>query len=312
VLARHTVLKKHHLDLGSFVIPFATSGDGPLCLVCVNGMQQTMAAWRPFLKRFAADPRYRLALFDFPNQGRAQTRSASIGVDLLEQVAVLHAVAQMVGAEAPVTLIGGSWGGVVAAAYAATHPSRVAAMILGSFRTRSNARLCDLARRGQALVTRGDGEALGALFVEGFGRHMSASGQQRLRAQFRRLTPAQLRQMYQQGQALLDFGDIGRLVDLSAIRARTLIVNGADDPIVDAGDAYEAARRIPHAEVRLLEGVGHFLHAEQPQIMDVFADFLALEAERVRPRAAREPFSNPSAYAGADPISTSVERCLAP
>ena len=118
--------------------------------------------------------------------------------------------------------------------------------------------------------------------------------------------------MYQQGQALLDYGDIGRLVDLSAIRARTLIVNGADDPIVDAGDGYEAARRIPHAEVRLLEGVGHFLHAEQPQIMDVFADFLALEAERVRPHAARQPFSNPSAYAGAEPMSTSVERCLAP
>jgi hypothetical protein len=46
--------------------------------------------------------------------------------------------------------------------------------------------------------------------------------------------------------------------------------------------------------------------------MDVFADFLALEAERVRPHAAREPFSNPSAYAGAEPMSTSVERCLAP
>lgn len=306
MLARHTVLQKHHLDLGRFVIPFATSGGGPLCVVCVNGMQQTMAAWRPFLKRFAADPRYRLALFDFPNQGRAQTRAGSPGVDLLEQVAVLHAVAQTVGPEAPVTLIGGSWGGVVAAAYAATYPTRVAAMILGSFRTRSNTRLCDLARRGQALVRRGDGEALGALFVEGFGRHMTAAGQQRLRAQFRRLKPEQLRQMYEQGQALLDHGDIGRLVDLSAIRARTLIVNGADDPIVDAGDAHEAARRIPHAEVRLLDGVGHFLHAEQPQIMNLFADFLALEAERVRPRGTPEPFSNPSAYAGAEPVSTSV------
>lgn len=304
--ARHTVLKKHHLDFGSFVIPFATSGNGPLCLVCVNGMQQTMAAWRPFLKRFAADPRYRLALFDFPNQGRAHTRSGSVDVDLLEQVAVLDAVAQTVGPEAPVTLIGGSWGGVVAAAYAATYPSRVAAMILGSFRTRSNARLCDLARRGQALVTRGDGDALGALFVEGFGAHMTAAGQARLRAQFRRLKPEQLRQMYQQGQALLDYGDIGRLVDLSAIRARTLIVNGADDPIVDAGDGDEAARRIPHAEVRLLEGVGHFLHAEQPRIMDVFADFLALEAERGRPHASPEPFSKPSAYADAEPVSTSL------
>lgn len=312
MLARHPVLEKHRLDVGRFVIPFATSGDGPLCLVCVNGMQQTMAAWRPFLKRFAADPRYRLALFDFPNQGRAQTLSGPAGVELLEQVAILHAVAETVGGGAPVTLMGGSWGGVVAAAYAATHPSRVAAMILGSFRTRSNARLCDLARRGQALISRGDGEALGALFVEGFGQHMAASAQQGLRAQFRRLKPEQLRQIYQQGQALLDYGDIGRLVDLSAIRARTLIVNGADDPIVDAGDADEAARRIPHAEVRLLDGVGHFLHAEQPEIMNVFADFLAREAEGLRPRAAPEPFSNPSAYAGTEPVATSLERCLAP
>lgn len=283
MLVRPSGLARGELALGRFVIPYAEVGDGARCLVCVNAVQQTMAAWRAFISRFAADARYRLVMFDFPNQGRARIRSGPVGVPLLEQVDVLGAVVDALSPQAPVGLIGGSWGSVIAAAFAATRPSRVSTLILGSFQTRSNARLRAITRRGMRLIERGDLEGLGALFVEGFGGRMREASQQRLRQQFRRLGPDQLRQILIQGQVLLDCGDIDAVVDLRAIRARTLIVNGADDPIVDIDDAWEAAVRIPHSEVRVLPDVGHFLHVERPEIMEVYSAFLARAGRPAEP-----------------------------
>jgi pimeloyl-ACP methyl ester carboxylesterase len=243
--------------------------------VCVNAVQQTMAAWRPFISRFGADRRYRLAMFDFPNQGRARVLTGAVEVQLMEQVAILDAVVDRVSPYAPVAITGGSWGAVIAATYAATHSSRVASLILGSFQTKSNLRLRAITERGMALIDRADLDGLGRLFVEGFGGRMPESRQHRLLQQFRRLGPEQLRQILVQGRVLLECGDIFAFADLAAIRARTLIVNGAADPIVDVEDALEAAARIADSEVRLLPGVGHFLHVEQPDIMDIYCDFLS-------------------------------------
>jgi pimeloyl-ACP methyl ester carboxylesterase len=274
VLVRQSGLDRGEIAFDRFAIPFAAMGDGSQCLICVNAVQQTMGAWRPFLSRFGSDPRYRVVLFDFPNQGRARICSGDVEVSLMEQVSILTAVAQRLSPYAPVNLIGGSWGSVVAAAFAATSPSRVANLVLGSFQTKSNPRLCEISRRGIALVNQGDRDGLGALFVEGFGARMRPASQQRLREQFRRLTRNQLSQVVLQGNVLLEFGDIETFVDLSAIRARTLIVNGADDPIVDVEDVWVASSRIPDCETQILPGAGHFLHIEDPAIMDVYADFL--------------------------------------
>jgi len=63
-------LHKRTIVADPFTIPVAEAGSGPQVLVCVNGMQQTMAMWRSVLKRMTAAG-YRTVLFDFPNQGRA-------------------------------------------------------------------------------------------------------------------------------------------------------------------------------------------------------------------------------------------------
>jgi pimeloyl-ACP methyl ester carboxylesterase len=165
------VLHKAQLITERFEIPYATRGSGPRTLICVNGMQQTMAAWRALVKRMAPTG-YRTVLFDFPNQGRAVSMSGDGSVTLRQQVEVLHAVATHVSA-APVALIGGSWGALVAAAYAATYPSRVSHLVLGSFQTRANAKLQDVARRGRALIEQGRIDNLATLFVSEFGDRMS-------------------------------------------------------------------------------------------------------------------------------------------
>src|SRR6185436_6201705 len=125
-------LRKGTLFAGEFEIPYATtesqlsaaSPTAPI-LICVNGMQQTMAMWRSVLKRMSATG-YRTVLFDFPNQGRAAELNQHLGGSSLsveQQVEVLHAVVEHVAPEQQVALIGGSWGALVAAAFASAHPT---------------------------------------------------------------------------------------------------------------------------------------------------------------------------------------------
>ena len=126
-------MQKSMLTINRFEIPYLVFGEGTHLLICVNGMQQTMASWRSLVPRFTAHAWYRVALFDFPNQGRARCLRGEAGVDVVEQVHVLGAMVDALSPDAPVALIGGSWGAVVAAAYAARRPHRVTRLVLGSF-----------------------------------------------------------------------------------------------------------------------------------------------------------------------------------
>ena len=284
-------LRKGTLFAGKFEIPYATTDvrlkpdttEGQLkpdtteapVLICVNGMQQTMAMWRSVLKRMAGTC-YRTVLFDFPNQGRAAELNRHLMTSSLsvhQQVDVLAAVADHVSPGRPVALLGGSWGALIAAAYAAAHPCRVSRLVLGSFQTRPNEKLRQVARDGRALVEAGRGAELGELFVAEFGGGMDAVRQSAIEAQLRTLGPEQYRQMYDQAKLLVDNVDIESMVDLQRIDAQTLIVNGETDPIVDWTTTPRTAARFRAASFEIVPA-GHFLHFERPEIVDTYASFL--------------------------------------
>jgi pimeloyl-ACP methyl ester carboxylesterase len=267
-------LRKGTLVVGDFEIPYAITGSGPSVLICVNGMQQTMAVWRSVMKRMGRTG-YRTVLFDFPNQGRAAAlnRHVSASLSVEEQVEVLHAVAEQVSPSQPVALIGGSWGAIVAAAYAAAHPDRVSRLVLGAFHTKPNETLRQVARDGRALVEAGRGPELGELFVERFGDGIDPSRQSAIEAQLRALRPEQYRQMYDQARLLADNVDFESMVRLDRIAAKTLIVNGEHDPIVDWVDTPQTAARFRSASFEIVPA-GHFLHFERPEIVETYASFL--------------------------------------
>ena len=275
-------LRKDTLFAGEFEIPYATTGVRPTSnaldaptLICVNGMQQTMAMWRSVLKRMAGTG-YQTVLFDFPNQGRAAELNRHLmtsSLSLLEQTDILAAVVDHVSPGRPVALLGGSWGALIAAVYAARYPARVSHLVLGSFQTRPNEKLRQVARDGRALVEAGRGPELGELFVAEFGRGMDAVRQAAIEAQLRALGPEQYRQMYDQAKLLVDNVDIESMVDLRQIDARTLIVNGEADPIVDCTTTPGTAARFRSASFEIVPA-GHFLHFERPEIVDTYASFL--------------------------------------
>jgi pimeloyl-ACP methyl ester carboxylesterase len=256
---------------GDFEVPIVTSGDGGDVLICVNGMQQTMGMWGTMVRRMVGTG-YRTVLFDFPHQGRSIGHGEG-SLTLDEQVAVLDLVVGHV-ADAPIALLGGSWGALVSAAYAATHPQRVSKLVLGGFQTRSTAKLQDVARRGRLLVEQGRGPELATLFVSEFGAGIDASHRAAIEVQFRDLRPEQFRQMYDSARLLVEQSDFEAMVDLRRIAAHTLIVNGELDPLVDASQTAATAARFPSAVYRVEKGAGHFLHFERPSILETYVRFL--------------------------------------
>jgi pimeloyl-ACP methyl ester carboxylesterase len=264
--------EKGKLTVGRFEIPWAATGQAERTLVCVNGAQQTMGAWGSVVRALSSRG-HRVVLFDLPNQGRARTFEGEPTADLEEQLAAVQQVVALAGAGRPVQLIGGSWGAVLCAAHAARHPDTVSRMVLGSFRTSPNPDLMNVVRRGQHLVDTGRGGEMGELFVSTFGRHLAEGMKDRLRAQFATMSSEGLAQLYAQSLLIEAFQDIRKVIELRRIRARTLLINGALDPIVDVENTRALATELPDAEVILVPDAGHFLHLEQPRIVDLYARF---------------------------------------
>jgi pimeloyl-ACP methyl ester carboxylesterase len=275
--------------LGVPAIPVSVFGDGDRCLVCVNAAQQTAAAWGAVARRFTRAG-FRVVLFDFPSQGRAETLSRGLG--LVEQAEIVHRVLSHVSPGQPVDLCGASWGALVAAACAARHPAAVRRLILGSFQVRTNERLRRLAARSVTLIEREETGLLAELFIGEFGEGLPEAFRQAMRAQFVRLTAAQLVQMREQCLTLAAGADLRDLVDLERISAEILVVNGARDPLIDASDLATIAQCLPQAEVVVVPRVGHFLHLERPSVLDIHLEFAQ------RPGSASVPCREPAARSG--------------
>ena len=146
-------------------------------------------------------------------------------------------------------------------------------LMLGSFQVRSNARLRRVAARSVRLIEREATRELAEHFIEEFGAGLPEAFRDAIRAQFARLRADELVQIKEQCATLAAGADLREVVDLGRVSADTLIVNGADDPLIDAADRATTADCFPHAELRVMRGVGHFLHLEQESVMDTYLAF---------------------------------------
>jgi pimeloyl-ACP methyl ester carboxylesterase len=62
---------------------------------------------------------------------------------------------------------------------------------------------------------------------------------------------------------------------LPQIAVPTLVLHGTEDEVIAPGNAELLARRIPGAELRLLEGAGHVFWSERPELADrLILDFI--------------------------------------
>ncbi len=262
---------KGEVGINRFIIPYRVYGRGKECLVCVNGIQQSMAMWHSFVRRFS--DRFKIVIFNFPNQGKNQIVSGSAYIDLDEQVEILYAVLAQAVPDRAVTICSASWGGVIAASFATRFPSRVKRMVLASLGSKPNKKMVEIIQRAAEIPDENRSE-MAKVLIESFGQTLPESIKSQITLQFQRMDQESLKSFTQHGLFIISSKELDEAVDLGKIRCKTVLLNGEDDTLIDLDDVKRLASQIPGSELKIVKGVGHFLHMEKSELMDVYAEIL--------------------------------------
>lgn len=264
--------KKGSFEFDRFQILYRIYGNAPNVIICVSGAQQTIASWKPFVSYFAK--KYTVVIYDPPGQGQSKVLHGSHSVSLDEQVTVLKRIINIAGPSQPINIAAASWGTIVSAVYVARAQDRVEKLILGSFGIKANTTLINMINEGYLLASHQRWAQLGDHMVEWIGSQLPNHYKNRIREQFRNMSYDQRMQFFFQTKFVKTVQNIHDIVDLSHINAETLIVNGANDKILNHDDLDTAKELIPNCECCILPGVGHFLHLENPEILKFYEKFL--------------------------------------
>ena len=266
-------IEKGELSIGRFLVPFRIYGEAEKTIVCISGAKQTMAAWRSFVSHFVAD--YSVVVFDMPGQGRAEILNGNAAIGFNEQIDVLLKVINATNRNGSVHLAAASWGTIVSAALAARYPALVDKMILGSFGAKPSKAVIEVIREGQNLFDTNQLDDIAPLMIQKFGQHIPETHKKQIIEQFRGMSREQFISFYEHCTFVEQAKNIEDFIDLGKIEARTLIVTGEYDAILDHDDVAEASLRIPDCELKMIRGAGHFLHWEQSDILHTYSEFLA-------------------------------------
>lgn len=266
-------VNKGELTVDRFLIPYRVYGQTGRFIICVNGAQQTMAAWKSVVSYFSKN--YRVLLFDFPGQGRAQVISGPTAISFEEQVMVLHRVVTAQNVLEKFYVVGASWGGVVVAAFASQHPDLVDKIILASFSAKTTERMLGVLQKGKELYESGKFDQVSDLIIENFGRHLSKSYKEKICRQFEKIKKEHFRAFYAHAKLLVDGHRIDEVVELANIKAKTLIINGEYDTVMDREDLGFVSSQIPDCKTKIVKGVGHFLHNECEDVLGIYEQFLS-------------------------------------
>ncbi|MBU1870214.1 MAG: alpha/beta hydrolase [Candidatus Omnitrophica bacterium] len=263
---------KDRLIVGRFLVPYRIYENNGPHIICINGVQQSMAMWHSFVSRFSHD--YRIVIFDFPNQGKGKVISGPAKVTLEEQVQILAAVMDKAGVSTDVTMCAASWGGVVAVVFASRRQNRIKRLILASLGTKPNKKMAETIKRGAA-VSMNDRDMMAKVLIESFGENLPEQFKQKIVTQFSSMKEEDVRAFYEHGLFVLSSKQLTDLVSLKDIKVKTILINGEKDTIIDLEDARFLASQIPNCELKVIKGVGHFLHMEREDVLDTYEEILS-------------------------------------
>jgi proline iminopeptidase len=257
---------------------FRVEGQGDTVVVVHGGPGFSMNYLHPDLAQLAAH--HTLIYYDQRNAGRSSLVSDSTRLEPTDYVRDLDRVRTHFGLER-LTLLGHSWGGLLAGLYAIAHPDRVERMILVASSEptaaydslfRPTARIdTALVRvmRGHNLALRNSSRTDStkvcwdyyAIFSRGY---FQAAGQERrLWGDVCNVPPATItnRLRHRVRRAL---GDYDIQPQLAAVRAPTLLIHGEHDPIpIFTAELW--ARALPDAQLLRMH-TGHFPHVDRPDL----------------------------------------------
>ncbi len=218
---------------------------------------------------------YRIVLFDFPSQGRGKILSGATGISFDEQLQVLHEIVLAQKLSDKVHVVGASWGGVLVAVFASKFPELVEKIILASFSPKTSNRMLAVLKEGKRLYETGQADQVSSLIIDNFGKHLPDAYKEKIRSQFDSIKSEHFQAFYEHGRLLEDGHSIDEVMEPANIKAKTLIINGEHDTIMNFEDLDLLANRIPDCETKVVQGVGHFLHNEREDVLGIYSKFLA-------------------------------------
>lgn len=261
-----------YLEINRYQVPYRIYGNNTKnTIICVNGAQQSMGVWRSIIEKFQND--FRIVVFDFPGQGRAKIIRGEPSVSFDDQILVLDHVINSTSANTDIYMIGASWGAIIVARYAELHPVIVKKIILGSLGAKLNKYIMDVMNEGRTLIDQGKFKEMGALIINGFGQLVPETLKEAIKKQFSNISEEHLRVLYAHSEFLERVGKISELVNPELINAYTLVINGEKDTIIDLSDNKEFTSKVPHCKTIVVKNAGHFLHFENPDIINYYVDF---------------------------------------
>jgi len=271
---RHgSAIVKGTIELGRFMIPYRIyENEGPH-IICLNGVQQSMAMWHTLVLRYA--PYYRIVLFDFPNQGKGKVVSGSTFITLDEQVDILREVMKATGINKDVSICSASWGGIIALAFASRYQNKVKQLCLASLGTKANDTMVETIKKGFQVDPQ-NRQKMADILIESFGKNLPENIKNKIVRQFHDMSPENLRAFYEHGLFVISTKKLGDLINLSSITAKTFLIYGENDTIIDLDDVKFLASQIPRCEVKVVKDAGHFLHMEREDIFDIYEGILPI------------------------------------
>jgi len=261
------------IEYGRFVIPYRIYNNNGPHIICLNGVQQSMAMWHTFVLRYASH--YRLVLFDFPGQGKGRVVSGPIFVTLDEQVEILREVIKTTGINRNVIICSASWGGIVAMAFASRYHNDVRQLCLASLGTKANDTMVETIKKGFQIDPQ-NRQKMADILIESFGQNLPDNIKNKIVNQFQTMSQENLQAFYEHGLFVVSTKKLGDLINLSNIKAKTVLIYGENDTIIDLDDVKFLSSQIPHCEVKIVKNAGHFLHMEQEDTFNIYEDILPI------------------------------------
>jgi 3-oxoadipate enol-lactonase len=250
------------LNAGGAIPAFRVDGQGQP-LVLIMGVGGTKEAWAFQIRTFR--PYYQVITFDNRGVGRSEGQQQPFTIEVMVNDTL--ALLDHLGID-QAHILGYSLGGVVAQEIAIGYPERVMKLILASTLARGGATEDVTVGAQRALGPEpGDGrqgvEALGL-------RHAMPS---LIELSFNRwgyrlvlglLARLYVRRMRPEGLAgqMQAAARANTLDRLGSIQAKTLVLTGTGDRLIDPSASKLLASRIPHAELAMIEGGSHAMAIE--------------------------------------------------
>lgn len=272
---------------GAVEIEYEVFGDGPETILLINGLGSQMTRWpEAFCARLVAKG-YRAIRMDNRDTGLSTWFQSGQRYTLKDMAADAMAVLDAVGV-AKAHIAGVSMGGMIVQRIAIDYPARVL-----SLTSIMSAPSGDVVATPEAMAVISNPPPDPAADYEAFIAHGMKNARtigspaypwtdEDLRARMvaehaRAFNPAGVGR---QRQAIGADGD--RTAELKTLDVPTVVLHGADDPLVQPVGGVETANAIPGAELRIIPGMGHDL---PPGLYDIFVDAILAAATRAKTTA---------------------------